>query len=43
MAGFNLDELMKADEDYADQIDRDKQEFSARAQEVEETIALGAS
>jgi hypothetical protein len=34
---------MKADEDYADQIDRDKQELGARATEVEETIALGAS
>jgi hypothetical protein len=43
MAGFNLDELMKADEDYADEIDRDKKEFAARATEVEETIALGAS
>jgi hypothetical protein len=43
MAGFNLDELMKADEDYADQIDRDKKEFAARAAEVEVTSALGAS
>jgi hypothetical protein len=43
MAGLNLDELMKADEDYADQIDREKTEFSARAAEVEQTIALGAS
>ena len=43
MAGFNLDELMKADEDYAEQIDREKQEFAARAAEVDEAIALGAS
>jgi hypothetical protein len=43
MAGFNLDELMKADEELADQIDREKAEFSARAAEVEEAIALGAS
>jgi len=42
MAGFNLDELMKADEDYADQIDREKVEFAARAAEVDEAIALGA-
>ena len=43
MAGFNLDELMKADEDYAEQVDREKAEFSARAQEVDDAIALGAS
>src|SRR5437764_7735425 len=43
LAGFNLDELMKADEDYAEQIDREKQEFAARAAEVDEAIALGAS
>src|SRR3954464_11121092 len=43
MAGLNLDELMKADEDYAEQIDREKQEFAARAAEVDEAIALGAS
>jgi hypothetical protein len=43
MAGFNLDELMKADEDYAEQIDREKQEFEQRAAEVDEAIALGAA
>jgi len=43
MAGFNLDELMKSDEDYAEQIDREKREFAARATEVDEAIALGAS
>jgi len=42
MAGFNLDELMKADEDYAEQIDREKQELAARTAEVDEAIALGA-
>jgi 1,2-phenylacetyl-CoA epoxidase catalytic subunit len=43
MAGFNLDELMKSDEDYAEQIDREKREFAARAAEVDDAIALGAS
>ena len=43
MAGFNLDELMKADEDYAEQMDREKAEFAARAAEVDEAIALGAN
>src|SRR6059058_1804167 len=43
MAGFNLDELMKADEDYADQLDREKREFAARAAEVDEAIAVGAT
>jgi hypothetical protein len=43
MAGFNLDELMKADEDYADQIDQEKREFAVRAAEVDDAIALGAS
>jgi hypothetical protein len=43
MAGFNLDELMKADEDYAEQVDREKAEFAARAAEVDEAVALGAN
>jgi hypothetical protein len=43
MAGFNLDELMKADEDYAEQVDREKSEFAARAAEVDQAIELGAS
>jgi hypothetical protein len=42
MAGFNLDELMKADEDFAEQIDREKREFTQRAAEVDEAITLGA-
>src|SRR5881227_1987575 len=40
MAGFNLDGLMKADEDYAEQIDREKQELEQRAAEVDDAIAL---
>ncbi|HEU5034414.1 MAG TPA: ferritin-like domain-containing protein [Mycobacteriales bacterium] len=43
MAAFNLDELMKADEDYADLLDREKQEFAQRAAEVDAAIELGAS
>jgi len=43
MAGFNLDELMKADEDYADNLDQEKREMAARASEVDEAIALGAA
>jgi hypothetical protein len=43
MAGFNLDELMKADEDYAEQIDREKQELAQRKAEVDEAIELGAT
>ena len=43
MAGVNLDELMKADEDQADLIDREKAELAARAAEVDETIEVGAA
>src|SRR5436309_6759836 len=43
MAGFNLDELMKSDENFAEQIDRDKREFAQRAAEVDEAVALGAT
>ena len=43
MAGLNLDELMKADEDQAEKIDQEKREMAARAAEVEATIAVGAS
>src|SRR5580704_4571741 len=42
MAGFNLDELMKADEDQAELLDREKSELAARIAEVDETIAIGA-
>jgi hypothetical protein len=43
MAGFNLDKLMKEDEDKAELIDREKQEMAVRVAEVDETIAVGAS
>jgi hypothetical protein len=51
MAGVNLDELMKADEDTAELIDREKAtlaqrdaaELAARVDEVDETIAIGAT
>jgi hypothetical protein len=43
MAGINLDEVMQADEDHADRIDREKAAIAARVAEVDETIAAGAS
>jgi hypothetical protein len=43
MAGFNLDGLMKADEDAAEQIDREKAELAVRQAEVDNAVALGAS
>jgi hypothetical protein len=43
MAGVNLDDLMKADEDQAELIDREKAEMAARVAEVDATIAVGAS
>jgi hypothetical protein len=48
MAGQNLDELMKQDEDKAEEIDRakaaaDEAAMNARIAEVDETIALGAN
>jgi hypothetical protein len=43
MAGVNLEDLMKADEDQAELIDREKTELAARIGEVEETIAIGAT
>jgi hypothetical protein len=47
MAGHNLDDLMKADEDQADEIDRQKAAaadaaMNARIAEVDEAIAVGA-
>jgi hypothetical protein len=42
MAGFDLDALMKADEDQADLIDREKAEIATRVAEVDEAIAAGA-
>ena len=43
MAGVNLEDLMKADEDQAELIDREKEELAARVAEVDETIAVGAT
>ncbi len=43
MAGVNLDELMKNDEDIAEEIDRMRAELDARRQEIDQTIALGAA
>jgi hypothetical protein len=46
MAGVRLDDLMKADEDIAEQLDREKRfaaEEAARAREVQDTIEAGAS
>jgi hypothetical protein len=43
MAGVNLDDLMKADEDQAELMDREKAELLARAAEVETTIEVGAT
>jgi hypothetical protein len=43
MAGHNLDELMKADEDQAEALDKERAAMAARVAEVEETIAVGAS
>ncbi|HVU71700.1 MAG TPA: ferritin-like domain-containing protein [Mycobacteriales bacterium] len=43
MAGNDLDALMRNDEDLAEALDRDKRELSARAGQVAETIAVGAS
>jgi hypothetical protein len=43
MAGVNLEELMKADEDQADLIDREKSELADRIAEVDETIAVGTT
>jgi hypothetical protein len=45
MAGQNLDDLMKADEDRAEEIDRAKADaaMNARIAEVDEAIAMGAN
>jgi len=43
MAGVDLAALMKADEDQAELLDREKAELAARVSEVDETIAVGAS
>jgi hypothetical protein len=43
MAGFNLDQLMKDDENKAELIDREKEEMAARVAEVDQTISVGAT
>jgi hypothetical protein len=43
MAGIDLEALMKADEDTAEQVEAERREFAARQHEVEQTIALGAA
>ena len=43
MAGSNLDDLMKADEDQAELLDREKAAMEARIAEVDTTIAVGAN
>jgi hypothetical protein len=43
MAGVDLDALMRADEDQAELLDRQKAEMAARIREVDETIAAGSS
>jgi hypothetical protein len=43
MAGVDLAALMKADEDVAESLDRERAEIAARQREVEETIAVGAA
>jgi len=42
MAGIDLDQLMRADEDLADQVDAEKRELAARRADVDEVIAIGA-
>jgi len=43
MAGIDLDRLMRADEDLADQVDAEKREMAARRADVDEVIAIGAA
>ena len=43
MAGVDLDALMRADEDQAELLDREKAELAARIREVDETIAAGSA
>ncbi|MGB8407550.1 MAG: ferritin-like domain-containing protein [Mycobacterium sp.] len=43
MAGFDIENLMKADEDQAEALDRAHAEMSARALEVDQVVAKGAS
>jgi hypothetical protein len=41
MAGFDIEALMKADEDQAESLDQAHSEMAARAVEVDEAIAAG--
>lgn len=43
MAGVDLEALMKADEEQADLIDREKAELAARVAEVDQAIQVGAT
>jgi hypothetical protein len=43
MAGFDIEALMKADEDQADSLDKAHAEMADRALEVDQVIAAGAS
>jgi hypothetical protein len=43
MAGFDIEALMKADEDQADALDKAHAEMAGRALEVDQVIAVGAS
>lgn len=43
MAGFDIESLMKADEDQADALDKAHAEMADRALEVDQVIAAGAS
>lgn len=42
MGGFDIDALMRADEDQAEALDRAHAEMAVRAEEVDEVIAAGA-
>ena len=41
MANTDLDELMRADEETADLLDRERREFASRVAEVDDVIAVG--
>ncbi len=41
MAGVNLDDLMRADEDIAEQVDAEKRELAVRRAEIDKVVAIG--
>ena len=43
MAGFNIDAMMKIDEDQAEDLEKAHAEMTSRVLEVDEAIAAGAS